>query len=338
MSDRNVLVTGGAGFIGSHLCEALLGRGDRVTVIDNLDPYYDPSVKIANLARSSRHPAFEFVKGDIRNTELLDAVFSSRGIGRGRFDVVVHLAARAGVRPSLKEPALYDDVNIVGTTRVLQACRDHGVGHIVFGSSSSVYGATSMPPFRESDPAASPSSPYASTKRANELACYAHNHLYGQSISCLRFFTVYGPRQRPEMAIHQFTRLIASGKPVRLFGDGTSRRDYTYVSDIVKGILAAVDRPNGYRIYNLGTTDTTQLRELVTLIGARLGEPVLAEFEPFQSGDVPLTHADISLAATELGYAPQVRIEEGLERFVLWFRDVNGVSAAGPRVSEEMAG
>ena len=329
MAARSILVTGAAGFIGSHVAEALLKRGDNVVGLDNFDDFYSFATKQRNIMRCMSSENYELIHGDIRDSRLLAEVF-----GRHKFDAIVHLAARAGVRPSITEPALYDDVNVVGTTRILQAAQVHGVPHVVFGSSSSVYGATSVPPFRETDVADRPSSPYAATKRANELACYAHHHLYGTTISCLRFFTVYGPRQRPEMAIHKFTRLIDKGERVTLYGNGTTRRDYTYVEDIAEGIISAVGNPNGYRIYNLGTTDTTALLDLVGMIASRLEKPLLVIHRDDQPGDVPMTHADISLAADELGYAPKVDIREGVDRFVSWYRSVNrSADSLAPRLA-----
>lgn len=311
---RNYLVTGAAGFIGSHVCDALLARGDSVVGVDNFDNAYDPDVKRRNVSSASLRPDYRLVFGDIREAALLDSVFA-----RGPFDAIVHLAARAGVRPSIAQPALYDAVNVAGTTMVLQQAVDHGVPHIVLASSSSVYGANSIPPFREDCAANEPSSPYAATKRANEIASYAFHHLHGASVTCLRFFTVYGPRQRPEMAIHKFTRMIHESEPVTVFGDGSSTRDYTYVDDIVAGVLAAADRPAGYRIYNLGTTEKIRLTDLVEKIGVLLGREPKVLHLPAQDGDVPTTHADISLARAELGYEPSVDFDTGLARFVEWF-------------------
>jgi UDP-glucuronate 4-epimerase len=316
-SDRTVLLTGGAGFIGSHVAEALLARGDRVVVVDSFDSFYDPAIKRRNIERALANPRYLLVEGDIRDERTL-----ARAWEHAPFHGVVHLAARAGVRPSIQEPMLYDDVNVRGTTMMLEFARSHQSGHFVFGSSSSVYGATSPIPFRESEPADRPSSPYASTKRANELACHAYHHVHGMDIACLRFFTVYGPRQRPEMAIHKFTRLIDAGEEVELYGDGTSRRDYTYVEDIVGGVLRALDRPRGYRIYNLGTTATTPLLELAEMIADRLGRPLRVRHLPEQAGDVPITYADVSRARDELGYRPVTPIADGLTRFVEWYRAV----------------
>jgi UDP-glucuronate 4-epimerase len=293
----------------------LLSRGDTVVGIDNFDPYYDPAVKWRNLENALVNERFTLHQADIRDAAAMDAI-----IGATAPDVVVHLAARAGVRPSLQDPHVYFDVNVMGTESVLRAIRRHGVPHAVLASSSSVYGATSRPPFREDEAADHPSSPYAATKRANEVAAYAHHHIWGTTITLLRFFTVYGPRQRPEMAIHRFAALIAAGRPVPMFGDGTAARDYTFIDDIVAGVLASVDRPNGYRIYNLGTTAQVLLRQLISQLAARMGRPALIERMPLQEGDVPLTHADISLARRELDYEPKTDITEGLGRFVDWFR------------------
>jgi UDP-glucuronate 4-epimerase len=313
-SRASYIVTGCAGFIGSHVTEALLARGDRVVGIDNFDDFYNPIVKEQNLARARAHRGFTLIRGDIRVDQVLDSAFNEPNIA-----AVIHLAARAGVRPSLQKPILYDDVNVVGTTRILEAVRRFGIPHLVQASSSSVYGAESVAPFSEDQPADRPVSPYASTKRSNELACHAYNHLYGFSVSCLRFFTVYGPRQRPEMAIHKFTDQIWNGKPLSVYGDGSSRRDYTYISDIVAGVLAATDRPNGYRVYNLGTTDTTSLSRLLEMLGERLQRPVIRQITENQPGDVPLTFADISRSQRELGYRPKTSLAEGLDSFVEWY-------------------
>jgi UDP-glucuronate 4-epimerase len=319
-----VVVTGAAGFIGSSTCDALLSRGDTVTGIDNFDPYYDPARKWRNLEEALAEECFTLHQADIRDVSAMDRI-----IGTAAPDVVVHLAARAGVRPSLQDPHLYYDVNVMGTESVLRAIRRHGVPHAVLASSSSVYGATSRPPFREDEPADQPSSPYAATKRANEVATYAHHHIWGTTITLLRFFTVYGPRQRPEMAIHRFAQLIAAGRPVPMFGDGTTARDYTFIDDIVAGVLTSVDRPHGYRIYNLGTTAQVPLLHLITHLAERMGRTALVEQMPPQRGDVPFTHADISLARRELDYEPKTDISEGLDRFIDWLTTESVTSDAG---------
>ena len=313
MSSR-ILVTGGAGFIGSHASEALLARGDEVWVLDNFNDFYDPRIKRANadlLTAAGAH----LVEGDIRDVEGMGRLFAEGG-----FDVVLHLAAMAGVRPSLKDPLHYQDVNVRGTTVLLEELRRRPETRFVFASSSSVYGSNEKVPFEETDDIHHPVSPYAATKRAGELACYTHHHLYGIPTTCLRFFTVYGPRQRPEMAIHKFVRLALEGEPIPFFGDGTTRRDYTYVDDIVDGVVRAIDRCEGYEIYNLGESQTTSLSELVELVGEVCGvEPVL-DRRPMQPGDVLVTYADVSKAKERLGYRPSTPVREGLERFLEWYR------------------
>ncbi len=316
-----ILVTGGAGFIGSHLCERLLERGDDVRILDNFDAFYATRIKKANLrhvtetARAAGRE-LEFLEGDIRDAET--CVMAAEDC-----EVIVHLAALAGVRPSLAEPARYWDVNLVGLQRLLDTTKD-GSRRFVFGSSSSVYGGNEKVPFSETDAVEAPVSPYAATKRAGELCCSTHHALYGTKISCLRFFTVYGPRQRPEMAIHKFTRLIDDGKAVPMFGDGSSSRDYTYVDDIVDGVLRAIDRcgsvGDGFRIYNLGGSAVTSLAELITAIGSALGKEPRIDAQPFQPGDVPRTFADVARSRDELGYEPKVPVTEGVRRFVEWYR------------------
>jgi UDP-glucuronate 4-epimerase len=311
----HVLVTGGAGFIGSHLARRLLARGDRTTVLDDFNDFYDPAKKRANVAPELGREGYRLVEGDIRDAALVERTFEE-----GRFDAVVHLAARAGVRPSLKEPILYEDVNCIGTLRLLEAARRHGPEVFLFGSSSSVYGINEKVPFSEDDAVNQPISPYATTKRAGELLCYNYHHLYGLRVACLRFFTVYGPAQRPEMAIHKFTDLLARGETVPLYGDGSSRRDYTYVDDILDGLLAALDLAPGFEIVNLGGAETTSLRELVGMLAELLAVEPRIEVLPAQPGDVPITFADVGKAARLLGYSPKVGIREGLRRFVAWYR------------------
>jgi len=312
---RRILVTGAAGFIGSRLTSTLLAGGDAVTCLDLFDDFYDPAVKRRNVAPFLAREAYTLVEGDIRDEARLDATFSA-----GRFDAVVHLAARAGVRPSIAQPMLYQDVNVRGTAAVLEACRRHGVRRVIFGSSSSVYGDNPKVPFSEEDPVERPISPYAATKRAGELLAFTYHHLYQLDVFCLRFFTVYGPGQRPEMAIHRFVREIDAGLPVQMFGDGGTRRDYTYVDDIVQGICGALDRVQGYRIFNLGESRTIELASLIEAIGKALGKTPRIERQPEQPGDVPVTYADIRRARAELDYRPQVDLPEGLARFVDWYR------------------
>jgi UDP-glucuronate 4-epimerase len=310
-----VLVTGGAGFIGSHLTERLLADGRRVIALDNFDAFYDPAVKRRNLEPVRLHPAFRLVEGDIRDADLLEGVLSSEPIA-----AVIHLAARAGVRPSIADPVLYQSVNLDGTVKLLEACRRAGIRRFVFGSSSSVYGNNAKVPFAEDDPVDHPVSPYAATKKAGELLCHTYHHLFGMHIACLRFFTVYGPRQRPEMAIHKFARLLAEGRAVEQYGDGSTARDYTYIDDIVEGIVRALARSEGYRIFNLGGSKTTRLDELLHKIAIGLGVPLRVDVEPMQPGDVDRTWADISRAQTELGWSPRLDIDHGLAQFLAWFR------------------
>ena len=315
----SVLVTGAAGFIGSQLCEALLARGDRVVGLDNFNDFYDPAIKRGNLAGLAGRPGFTLVEGDIRDGPAL-----ARLLAEHAPTSVVHLAAMAGVRPSLQDPVLYHDVNCTGTAVLLQAAHAAGIGRFVFGSSSSVYGGNPKVPFHEDDDVSRPVSPYAATKRANELTCHTFHHLYGMDIACLRFFTVYGPRQRPEMAIHKFVRMTEAGEALPLFGDGRSERDYTYVDDILDGVLKAHDQSRGFRIYNLGESRTISLRDLVAAIGRATGREPRVDWQPPQPGDVPRTYADIGRAKAELGYAPKVDLDEGLRRFVAWYRSGPG--------------
>jgi UDP-glucuronate 4-epimerase len=313
-----IVVTGAAGFIGSHLSERLSARGDEVVGVDSFDPFYPRATKEQNLAALRGQARFTFVEGDIR-----DAAALARAFGDARADVVVHLAALAGVRPSLAEPARYADVNLVGTQRVLDAARAAGVRRFVFASSSSVYGGDSEPPFKESDLCLRPLSPYASTKRAGELMLWTAHHLYALDVTCLRFFTVYGPRQRPDLAIHKFGRLISAGQTIPLFGDGSTSRDYTFIDDIVDGVVASIDEAvaaPGFRIYNLGGSRTTTLLGLVELISQALGKKANVEWQPEQPGDMKRTLADVTLSGRALGYAPKVPIEEGIARFVAWLR------------------
>jgi UDP-glucuronate 4-epimerase len=312
---RHILITGGAGFIGSHLSRRLLARGERLTVLDDFNDFYDPARKRANVAAFAGRDDYRLEEGDIRDERRVDELFAA-----GRFDAVVHLAARAGVRPSLSEPILYEEVNCIGTLRLLEAARRHGPRLFVFGSSSSVYGINEKVPFAEEDPVDQPISPYATTKRTGELLCFNYHHLYGFRTACLRFFTVYGPAQRPEMAIHKFTDLLARGKPVPLYGDGSSRRDYTYVDDIVDGIVATLDLAPGFEILNLGGAETTALSDLVHWLAAELAVEPRIEYLPAQPGDVPITYADVSKAGRLIGYSPKVGIREGLARFVAWYR------------------
>jgi UDP-glucuronate 4-epimerase len=311
-----VLVTGNAGFIGSHLTERLLALGHTVVGFDNFDPFYDPAIKRKNLAIVASHPHFTFVEGDLRRRDQVDALFAGR-----RIDRIFHGAARAGVRPSLKDPLLYEEVNVRGTLHLLEAAARHRVDNFVFASSSSVYGEQKKVPFSETDPVDHPISPYAATKKACELMCFTYHHLYGLPVTCLRFFTVYGPRQRPEMAIHAFTRAIARGEPLKLFGDGSARRDFTYIDDIIAGVTAALDRPHPYEIINLGESQTIALRDLIARLEHLLGKRANIQALPAEPGDVPVTYADVSKAKVLLHYTPSTPVEDGLARFVAWYRE-----------------
>ena len=309
-----ILVTGGAGFIGSHLCAHLLGRGDEVTAVDNFDPFYAERLKRRAIEPLQR-AGMRLVAADIRDEKAMESAFRE-----ARPETVVHLAALAGVRPSLERPAAYMDVNVRGTAILLDAARKANVRRFIFGSSSSVYGEGAQPPFRETARTDSPLSPYAASKAAGELLARTFHNLYGNETVCLRFFTVYGPRQRPDLAIHKFSRLMLAGKKLPFFGDGGSRRDYTYVDDIVAGVVAAIDRPLNYDVVNLGGAHTTSLRELIGLLEEALGVPAQLDMQPFQPGDMPLTSADVTHAGEVLGYAPRTSMREGLRKFAEWIR------------------
>jgi len=308
------LVTGAAGFIGSFVSEALLARGWRVVGLDSFDPFYDPGVKRRNLRACLANGRFRLAETDIRDAEGVDRCMAE-GI-----DVVVHLAALAGVRPSIERPVAYQDVNVTGTCCLLEAARKHRVPRFVFASSSSVYGNNPKIPFAETDNVDYPISPYAASKKAGELVCHTYHHLFGLDVTCLRLFTVYGPRQRPDLAIHKFARLIEAGRPITVFGDDSSMRDYTYIDDVVAGIMAAIERCRGYRIYNLGNSSPVSLKELVSAIEQALGKEAVVDRQPAQPGDVERTFADVSLARQELVYEPRTLLAEGLERFVDWLR------------------
>ena len=315
--NKNILVTGGAGFIGSHLVDTLLAEGGwRVTVVDDLNDFYSPEIKRSNLESARQNSDFEFLELDIRDADKLRELFD-----RQSFDCIVHLAARAGVRPSLCHPKLYAETNIDGTLNLLELARDFEIKQFVFGSSSSVYGINSKVPFAEDDRIHQPISPYASTKAAGELLCHTYSHLFDIRTVCLRFFTVYGARQRPDLAIHKFSRLISEGKPIQIFGDGTTRRDYTFVDDIIQGVRASIDFDGSmHEVFNLGESETTELKRLVELLEESLGIKAIIDRQPMQPGDVPITFADISKAKQLLGYSPTTKIEEGIPKFVEWFQ------------------
>jgi UDP-glucuronate 4-epimerase len=310
-----VLITGGAGFIAYHLASALLQRGSEVVLLDNFNSFYDPELKRRNVGDLQRSAAVPIYEVDILDREKLHAVFAEI-----RPDAVVHLAAWAGVRPSLEKPALYSDVNVTGTVNLLESAREFSTPCFVFGSSSSVYGGNTKVPFSENDPVDKPVSPYAATKRAGELMCHTYACNFSMHITCLRFFTVYGPRQRPEMAIHKFAQLMFDGKEVPIFGSGESRRDYTYVEDIVSGILGAIDVNPQFEIVNLGESQTISLMEMVRHLEDALGKKALLRFLPDQPGDMAITCADISHARRILGYNPQKPFKEGIRLFAEWFK------------------
>ena len=320
------LVTGAAGFIGSHLCEALIARGTQVTGVDNFDPFYAREVKERNLAGLRTLRGFRFVEADVAR----DAV-PLEGI-----EAVIHLAAKPGVRPSIEDPASYMEANVTATARLIDAARRMGLTRIVFGSSSSVYGNATPAPFAEDQPAVSPISPYAASKRAGELLAHTFAHLYPLKIICLRFFTVYGPRQRPDLAIHKFTDLIARGRPVRMHGDGSSERDYTYITDCLDGVLAALDwtgraKPGTVETVNLGGGERVRLDRLIALIADALGKTPQIERHPDQPGDVRLTDADLVHAGRVLGFKPHVGIQEGIRKFVDWYEEVHGRQSRASR-------
>ena len=322
-----ILVTGAAGFIGSHLVDRLLARGEAVVGLDLFDDFYDPAIKERNLEGALAHPTFTLVQGDIRDREALAALPDT-------IDTVVHLAARAGVRPSIEDPVLYADVNVQGTVTLLDFARERGVRSFVFASSSSVYGNNEKVPFHESDRVDHPISPYAATKKAGELLCHTASHLDGITCLCLRFFTVYGARQRPDLAIHKFAKLLADGSEIPMFGDGSTQRDYTYIDDILQGLEGAVDfarrEESRFEIVNLGESRTIRLSEMIRILGEEMGvEPRIRRL-PMQPGDVERTYADVSRARELLGYRPAVDFREGIRHFVNWFDSVRATTPGRP--------
>jgi UDP-glucuronate 4-epimerase len=311
-----IIVTGGAGFIGSHLVDRLLADGGEVIIVDNFDPFYARASKEANLAGALANPRARVVELDIRNAPAVEELVS-----RSRPEAIVHLAARAGVRPSIADPQLYTEVNVLGTVAWLAAAsRQAPPPRFIYASSSSVYGDRSDPPFRESDPVDRPVSPYAATKKACELMAHTFHHLHGLPVTGLRFFTAYGPRNRPDLAVAKFTRLIDRGEPVPMFGDGMTRRDYTYIDDIVDGIVRAIERCSSFALYNLGRSDPIVLRDMIDALAEALGKPAIIQPLPEQPGDVRQTFAEISLAAKELGYTPSTPFRDGIRRYIDWYR------------------
>jgi UDP-glucuronate 4-epimerase len=312
---KHALVTGGAGFIGSHLVDSLLADGWRVTVFDSFDPFYDPAIKEANVRAHRANSRFALVHGDLRDADAVHA------LGATPFDVIVHLAARAGVRPSIEDPVGYQDVNVTGTQLLLELGRRTGIQQFVFASSSSVYGVNPRVPWREEDHVLEPISPYASTKVSGELLGHVYSHLYGMRFLALRFFTVYGPRQRPDLAIHKFAKLMLAGKPVPVFGDGSTRRDYTYVDDVIRGVRAAMEYTGSrYEVINLGNTRTVTLSEMIAGLEHSLGVTAKIERHPEQPGDVPQTWANVDKARTLLGFNPSTAYQEGVARFAAWLK------------------
>jgi UDP-glucuronate 4-epimerase len=309
------LITGGAGFIGSHTTAALLSRGDQVACLDNFNDYYSPQRKRKNVSEFLDNPDYRLYEGDIRDKERLKEVFAEEKPAK-----VIHIAAMAGVRPSIERPLLYEEVNVKGTLNMLEAAHRHRVTNFLFASSSSVYGGQEKVPFSEDDPITHPISPYAATKAAGELLCYTYHHLYSLNITCLRFFTVYGPKGRPDMAPYLFTKWVFEGAGLTMFGDGTTSRDYTYIDDIVSGVVAALDADLGYEIINLGNSQTVILGDFIALVEDLVGKKAHIVQEDMQLGDVPRTCADISKARRLLGYDPQTPVEEGMKHFVAWYR------------------
>jgi UDP-glucuronate 4-epimerase len=311
----NVFLTGSAGFIGSSLADNLLAQGYNVVGIDNFDSFYDRKIKLKNIENAVKNSNFQLVEGDIRDKNLLNSLFEKHN-----FHIIIHLAAKAGVRPSVESPQEYFEVNINGTINILEAAKEHGVKKMIFASSSSVYGNNTKIPFSETDFVDYPISPYAASKKAGELICFTYHELYQMDISCLRFFTVYGPRQRPDLAIHKFARLILEDKPVPVYGDGSFKRDFTYIDDIVFGINQAIINLNGFHVYNLGNSRTISVLEMVAELEKALGKNAQIEFRPLQPGDVKLTYADISFAKKDLLYNPKFAFNTGIKNFVEWLK------------------
>ena len=312
----NILVTGGAGFIGSHLCEKLINLGFNVICVDNFDKFYDTAIKEDNISKITGNSKFKLFRADICDLSQIDDIFS-----KNKVELVIHLAARAGVRPSIKDPLLYEKVNVTGTVNLLECCKKHDISKLIFASSSSVYGGNRKIPFSENDNVDRPISPYAATKRAGELICHTYYSLYGISVFCFRFFTVYGPRQRPEMAIHKFTRQILGGEQIELFGNGSSSRDYTYIDDVISGIVNSLDIVKGFEIINLGNSNSIKLINLVSLIENITGRKADIKFIENQPGDVFMTYADIRKARKMLKYSPETNIKDGLIKFTEWYKE-----------------
>jgi UDP-glucuronate 4-epimerase len=316
MQKSHFLITGGAGFIGSHLVDSLLAQSSaRVVVVDNFDGFYDPQIKQANIAGHLAHPDYHLVETDIRDHAALEKLFAEED-----FDVIIHLAAKAGVRPSVSDPRSYHEVNAGGTMNLIDLAQRNGIKKFIYGSTSSIYGPQATPPFRE-DAALAPISPYAATKAAGELIAHTYSYLYDFQSVCLRFFTVYGPRQRPDLAIHKFAHLITNNQPIPVYGDGTNERDFTYIDDIIQGVMAAISYDaTPFEIINLGESQTVTVKQMIGLLEDALGKKAIIDYQPPQPGDMPRTHADISKARKLLGYQPTTPIEIGIQKFADWFR------------------
>jgi len=319
LAGAKVLVTGAAGFIGSHLCERLLRQEASIIGLDNFDSFYSRNTKEANIVDLLPNHNFKLIEGNIRDAKCIES-----NLYKEKIEVIVHLAAKVGVRPSIEDPVGYQDVNINGTVVMLEAARKFGIKKFIFASSSSVYGNNRKVPFSEGDNVDFPISPYAATKKAGELLCHTYSHLYSIGVTCLRFFTVYGPRQRPDLAIHKFSRLIEAGKPIPVFGDGSMQRDFTYIDDIIDGTIAAMNNCQGYEIYNLGESRPVRLDKLIREIEKALGKKAVINRLPMQPGDVYQTYADVTKAKKALGYEPKTELAEGLAKFVKWLRKSKG--------------
>ncbi len=318
-----IFVTGGAGFIGSHLVERLLYAGHQVDILDNFSDYYDPEIKRDNIRQSLREPDFRLFEGDIRDRNYLAGIFNAN-----KYDLVIHLAAMAGVRLSIEQPLLYNEVNIGGTWNLLEECRKHEIQKFIFSSSSSVYGDNSHLPFNEEDSVDHPISPYAASKKSGELICHTYHHIFDISVLCLRFFTVYGARQRPDLAIHKFARMMSKGVPLKLYGDGSSARDYTYIDDIISGVMGAIDyirHHKCYEIINLGESETISLLDMVKILAEEMGIKADYETVSMQPGDVQITYADIRKARKMLGYEPKTEFQAGIRKFIKWFNEQQNI-------------
>lgn len=318
MANR-ILITGAAGFIGSHLADVLLKTGNYVMGIDNFDPFYDRSIKETNISDAVKNKQYQFREGDIRDAAFINECFSGYNP-----DVIIHLAAKAGVRPSLDNSEAFYDVNVMGTLMILEAMKKNQIGNLIFASSSSVYGNNKKIPFSEEDDVNNPISPYAASKKSGELLCYTYHHLYNINVFCLRFFTVYGPRQRPDLAINKFTRAMMKGDKIYIYGDGTTSRDYTHINDIIYGIIRSVEKVKGFDIFNLGESNTVTLTVLISLLEKYIGRKAEIDYLPLQEGDVLQTVADITKARKMLNYNPVMDIERGIKDYVDWYKSTDG--------------